>query len=122
MAIEGAMRRKLAISCWMLAWGITGAFSADADKLYFTAKANGGPKVTSVLTGSVLPAVPAVAGKKPPDCPPNGFWFTASDALFRCKDDAKYLLVKPDRPETFPAGALILRSSIPTDDPGPSVK
>lgn len=94
--------------------------AANVDALYFTPKNGAGPKVVDALTGTVVPVYEAADGKKPADCPPEGYW-SAQGALFRCKDDFKYFLVSPADASAYPAGALILKSSDPgTDDPGPS--
>ncbi|MBZ9926775.1 hypothetical protein [Mesorhizobium sp. BR1-1-4] len=113
------MRRLFLVVCAVA----TTAVFADAgnfDSLYLVPKNGTGPRVVDAMTGIVQPVHVTPDGKKPVDCPPEGFW-SAAGALFRCKDDFKFLLVSPRDPAAYPAGALILKSSNPgTDDPGPS--
>ncbi|UVC13779.1 hypothetical protein [Mesorhizobium onobrychidis] len=113
------MRINLLVS-FILTLATVSARADDVESLYFTTKNGEGPKVVSRSTGFAQPVVEAVDGKKPLDCPPEAYW-SADDAVYRCKDDLKYLLVSPPNPAAYPAGALILKTSHPgTDDPGPS--
>ncbi|MGX9143674.1 hypothetical protein [Mesorhizobium sp. 128a] len=114
------MRINLLVS-FILTLATISARADDVESLYFITKNGEGPKVVNRSTGLTQPVVEAVDGKKPLVCPPEAYWSSAPDALFRCKDGVKFLLASPPDPKIYPAGALILKYSDPgTDDPGPS--
>ncbi|RVD16995.1 hypothetical protein [Mesorhizobium sp. M4B.F.Ca.ET.017.02.2.1] len=113
------MRRYLFVYL-MLTLSVVSAWSGDpAVLLYFKADSDGGAKVVNALTGNAQPVIAAVGGKKPANCPPDAYWSVDEDALFRCKDGAKFRLIQ------IKPGTVMLDSiqKIPgTDDPGPSRK
>ncbi|BCG88521.1 hypothetical protein MesoLj113c_46310 [Mesorhizobium sp. 113-3-9] len=112
--------RNFFLVAFALASTVVFADAGNYDSLYLIPKNGTDPKVVDAITGTVQPVYETPDGKKPIDCPPEGYW-SAAGALFRCKDDFKFQLVSPRDPAAYPAGALILKSSNPgTDDPGPS--
>ena len=128
------MKRKfMAIFAVGLLVQVATGNSAEIDwqKIYFIpAEAASPAKTLDIESGRINAVLAAMGGEKPPDCPPDAFWYTDNELskLSSCLGMATFTLEKPKDAGLAAKGWFGLVPIVETgpgegtNDPGPSVE